>query len=269
MSAADASVAPAGTSLGRAFAILERFTIASPLVTVDAITRELGYTRSTAYRYLRELASAGLVSQSSPGVFSLGPRIIELERLVALTDPLYRSGTAVLADERCENSALLLHNLYEDKVLCIYKQGPDVLDDSAGRITIRRARGIPFPLFQGAASLAMLPYLSAHRVRETYLRNAAAIARAGLGRQWDEFRRNLTLVRRAGFATSHGMITPRVTGVAVPILAPGGRRMLGSLARAFPTELLASRSEASFADELRPIGERIAAACVAAATRPG
>src|SRR5207248_431244 len=140
----------------------------------------------TAYRYLRELANAGLITQAATGVYSLGPRIIELERLLALTDPLYRAGQEVLQDEHCENSALLLHNLYEDKVLCICKAGPDVLEWGGRRITIRRARGLPFPLFQGAASLALLPYLPAQRVLQTYLRNAPAIAVAGLGTQWED-----------------------------------------------------------------------------------
>lgn len=154
---APAPTKDSGTSLGRAFAVLDLFTLAHPIVTVEYVTEALEYTRSTAYRYLRELAGAGLITQAAPGVYSLGPRIIELERLMALTDPLYRAGLDVLPQERQTNTALLLHNLYEDKVLCILKAGPDALECGGQRITIRRARGLPFPLFQGAASLAMLP----------------------------------------------------------------------------------------------------------------
>ncbi|CAM3728423.1 IclR family transcriptional regulator [Bordetella tumulicola] len=254
-----------GSSLGRAFAILDLFTLEHPVLTVEIVTEHLKYTRSMAYRYLRELACAGLVTPTAPGVFSLGPRIIELERLMALTDPLYRAGLEVL-HEAPSNSALLLHNLYEDKVLCILNAGPDTLDCSGQRITIRRARGIPFPLFQGAASLALLPWLSAHQIRETYLQNTKAIANARLGDNWEEFRRSMMAVRRTGYATSHGTITPLVSGVAVPILAPSGR-LLGSLARAMPTELLQKIGEAQVADDLYPLAQRIAKTCVSASAR--
>ncbi len=259
-SRATGDASPA-TSLARAFALLDLFSLGQPLLTVDGVMDRLGYTRSTAYRYLRDLTDAGLVTQSSAGAYSLGPRIVELERLMALTDPLYRAGEALLRDAPCGNSALLLHNLYEDRVLCIYKSGPDALEDRGRRIVIRRARGLPFPLFQGAASLALLPYLSPHRIRQTYLRHAGAIAASGLGTQWEEFRRHLGAIRRAGYATSHGTITPSVSGVAVPILAPGGTRVLGSLARAFATAAPPEGGEEACAAELRGMAVKIAQAC--------
>ncbi|OWT71567.1 MULTISPECIES: IclR family transcriptional regulator [unclassified Achromobacter] len=255
-----------GTSLGRALAVLELFTLGRPVVTVDYVTEVLRYTRSTAYRYLQELCNAGFITQAAPAVYSLGPRIIELERLMALTDPLYRAGQEVLAPEPQSNTALLLHNLYEDKVLCIYKAGPDVLECGGQRITIRRARGIPFPLFHGAASLALLPWLPSNRGLQTYLQNTAAIARAGLGDDWESFRRTMAAVRRTGYATSHGTITPLLSGVAVPILSPSGR-LLGSLARTVPTESLNPDNEVGHARSLNVLAQRVAQACVNASAR--
>lgn len=242
------------------------FSLATPLVAVEDITLRLGYTRSTAYRYLKELCDAGLLTPASAGAYSLGPRIVELERMLALTDPLYLAGEAVLREQRCDNSVLLLHNLYADKVLCIYKQGPDEFEYGGQRITILRARGLPLPLFKGAASLALLPFLSAHRIRQTYLRSATEIAAAGMGASWDEFRRNMAAIRRVGHATSHGQISPNVSGVAVPILLDD-RRMIGSLARAYPTESMPADQEAECAGELRRISRQIGQAYVKVAGR--
>ena len=246
------------SSLTRALDILGMFSVATPLVAVEDITAALGYTRSTAYRYIKELSDAGLVTPASAGAYSLGPRIIELERLAALTDPLYRAGRTVLSEQHCDNSALLLHSLYNDKVLCIYKVGPDMLEHNGQRLTMRRARGIPFSLFQGAASLAMLPYLSQHRIRQTYLRDEGEIKAAGLGANWNEFRRNMAAIRRAGFATSHGQITPFVMGVAVPILLPDDQRLIGSLARACPAAAMPKTQEPACAEELHELSRRIA-----------
>lgn len=251
---ADAKV----STVVRAFAVLDLFSLATPVVGVDDVVERLGYTRSTAYRYMRELVEAGLVTPWAGGNYSLGARIIELERLTALTDPLYRAGREVMDAQAHGNSALLLHKLYSDKVLCIYKAGPDVLEHAGKRITIRRARGIPFPLYQGAASLVMLPYLSPHRIRQTYLRDSVAIRGAGLGDDWEGWRRTLMAVRRAGYAVSDGQITPAVSGVAVPIVAPDGKRLLGSLARCYPTQLLPAASEEACAQELTLLSQQIA-----------
>ncbi len=246
------------SSLGRALSVLDMFSLATPLVAVEEIIAQLGCSRSTAYRYLKELSDVGLLSPASNGSYGLGARIIELERLVALTDPLYRAGQEVLHGQPCDNSALLLHSLYGDKVLCIFKEGPDALEHDGKRVIIRRARGLPFPLFQGAASLALLPYLSAHRIREIYLRSPAEIASAGLGDSWGQFRRAMATIRRAGYATSHGRITPYLSGVAVPILPPDGSRVVGSLARTIPTAALSAEAEAQAAAELTELGQRIA-----------
>lgn len=148
------------SSLARAFDVLDLFTLETPRLTSEEVSARLGYSRSMAYRYLKELCDAGLLVPQSGGQYGLGPRIIELERLVALTDPLYLAGRAVLKGRSREDSAYLLQNLYEDKVLCIYKEGPDVLEH-AGRRTVILARGQPFPLFQGSlAGAAGLPAAS-------------------------------------------------------------------------------------------------------------
>ncbi|KAF1043445.1 IclR family transcriptional regulator [Xylophilus sp.] len=244
--------APVSTVV-RAFAVLDLFSLSTPVVGVEDVVRRLGYNRSTAYRYMRELVEAGLVTPWAGGNYSLGARIIELERLTALTDPLYRAGRETMDAQPHGNSALLLHKLYNDKVLCIYKAGPDVLEHAGARITIRRARGIPFPLYQGAASLVMLAYLPPHQMRQTYLRDAAAIRSAGLGGDWEGWRRTLVAVRKAGFAVSAGQITPSVSGVAVPILASDGRRLLGSLARCYPSATLPASDEEACARELAAI----------------
>jgi DNA-binding IclR family transcriptional regulator len=246
------------SSLGRAFDVLDLFSLATPILTVEDIARTLSYSRSMTYRYVKALCDAGLLTPASSAAYGLGPRIIELERLVALTDPLYLAGREVLSELHCENSAFLLHNLYGDKVLCIYQQGPDTLEHEGRRISIKRARGLPFPLFQGAASLAMLANMAPHRMRHTYLHNAAEIARAGLGDDWASFRRRLMAIRRQGYATSHEQIATSLGGVAVPVLLGEDQRMVGSIAHTYPVAIMDPEMEAASALELQQISRRLA-----------
>lgn len=246
------------SSLARAFDVLDLFTLESPRLSSDDVSARLGYSRSMAYRYLKELCDAGLLTSMAGGMYGLGPRIIELERLLALSDPLYLAGRAVLKEKRREDSAYLLQNLYDDKVLCIYKEGPDTLEHEGRRIVILRGRGQPFPLFQGSGSLALLAYLPHHRIRQVYLRSAHEIAAAGLGQDWAEFRRALAGIRKTGYATSHEQIAPGLGGVAVPILLPGDSTLVGSVAWTFPIELMHPDAEAQWARALSDVADEIA-----------
>ena len=258
------AIARPTSSLGRAFEVLELLSVEHPLLRIEDVMARLGYTRSTAYRYVKELCDAGLLAPSSGGMYALGPRIVELERLLVMTDPLYLAGCQVLPAMRRPDSVLLLHNLYRDKVLCIYKEGPDTLEHKGERIPVRRSRGTAFPLFRGAASLAMLAFFRPHRIRQTYLRSAEEIAKAGLGRTWDEFRHTMAAIRRSGYATSRSQISPNLAGVAVPIFLPGEKKVIGSLARAFPGELLGSEIERECLHDLSAAADSIAQAFVEA-----
>ncbi|MCY1366312.1 hypothetical protein D9M69_532040 [compost metagenome] len=163
----------------------------------------------------------------------------------------------MLKGRRREDSAYLLQNLYDDKVLCIYKEGPDMLEHAGRRMVILRGRGQPFPLFQGSGSLALLASLPHHRIRQVYLRSAHEIAAAGLGQDWSEFRRTLAGIRKAGFAISHEQIAPGLGGVAVPILLDDGA-LVGSLAWTFPIELMHPDAEAQWARALAEVAAEIA-----------
>ena len=257
------------SSLGRAFEVLELFSLGRPVLRVEALAQALGYTRSTAYRYVRELCDAGLLAPSSAGTYVLGPRIIELERLLRLTDPLYLAGRQVLPALHREDSVLLLQSLYGDKVLCIYSEGPQTLEHRGRRLVVRRTRGLPFPLFRGAASLALLAGMPGDRIREVYLRNAQEIAARGLGADWETFRTMLMAIRRKGWATSGGQLGPHIFGIAVPIATAGERRVIGSPARVFPREpgqAYDGAREASDAAELQAIARSISAAHALAAS---
>lgn len=254
------------SSLARAFDILSLFTMATPMLRIEDIASRLGYTRSTAYRYLKELCDAGLVTPTvTGGQYSLGSRIVELDRLLELTDPLYRAGKAVFGSLVQHDSSLLLQSLNSrNQVLCIYKAGPDILEHEGERVALTRSRGVPFPLFRGAGSLVILASLSPHRIRQTYLSDSARIAEAGLGHNWQEFRRRLSLIRRKGYAVSRTEAKkPLVLGIAVPIMfAPAhDKRVIGSVVQVFAHDLGTSEELACF-ERLRGAAQSIASGYV-------
>lgn len=218
------------SALTRLLQILDLFTLDRPTILVDEVVKDFKIVQSTAYRYLKELCDAGLLAQQGKGVYSLGRRIVELERLLQLSDPLLLSGREVMDDlvQFAQNRAFLLCAYYKDAALCVYKVGPDEISYKGNRIKILRGRGTVFSLFSGAGSQAILASLPPHQIKSLYLSNASQIAAAGLGSTWKEFRISLSEIRRQGFAQTIGKINPGLHSVAIPILKSDGK-VAGSL----------------------------------------
>jgi DNA-binding IclR family transcriptional regulator len=221
--------------------------------------RQKDRSRSTAYRYVRELCAAGLLASRPDARYALGPMIVELERLLRLTDPLYRAGAMVLPPLRANDCVYQLQELSrDDEVLCIYKEGPDELRFEGRSYALNRERGLPFPLFRGAGSLAILAHLSRDRIQRTYLSNAARIAKAGLGRTWDEFRLGMSAIRRRGYAASRRADARNMIGIAVPVLLEADRRVAGSLDYVIMRRELNTATESAIAARLADIAAAVA-----------
>ena len=67
------------SSPARVLAILELFTIEQPVWSLEAINAELGYSRTSGYRDLKELADLGYLQKVAKGFYALGPKIIQLD----------------------------------------------------------------------------------------------------------------------------------------------------------------------------------------------
>ena len=125
----------------------------------------------------------------------------------------------------------LLCTLFRGTTMCIREE---LAADSPPALF---SRGQRRPLFQGAASKIMLPYLPAHQLRSLYRGNGAAITAAGLGSDWQTFRSSMTRIRRAGFLVTVGEFNPGVVGVSAPIFNRS-HHILGSVGIAGAEERL-------------------------------
>lgn len=249
-----AETAPAGPgSLVRMLEVLDQFTPDQPVIRVDDLQARLGYTKSTAYRYVKALCDAGLLAQAAQGRYSLGPRIVELDRLMRIADPLLQAGEAVLPVLAAEmpNSMVLLCSLYRDKVLCVHREGPEAIEAGGRRIGILRARGLPLPLFQGAASLTILASLPAPRIRSLFLQRQAEMAEAGLGADWPAVRQRLAGIRRDGQVTTVGRFNRHLAAVSVPVRSRDGAQVAGSLTRIMAAETFPGQDAAWLVQRLQ------------------
>lgn len=202
----------AQSSLERMLGLLDLFTTSAPVRPVTDLVNYLGTSRSTSYRYIKALHAAGLLEAVANGRYVLGPRIVEFDRQIRMTDPLYQGGGPVLRElvESTGHSALLCA-LNRDSVMCIRE------DLAKGAPPTLFSRGQRRPLFFGAASKVILPYVPPHRLIRIFEQHHRDIAKAGLGTDWQGFRDNLAAIRRDGYCVSYGEFNPGVFGVAAAV----------------------------------------------------
>ena len=232
------------SSLEKMLALLDVFTPTAPAWSTEELIRYSGASRSTCYRYIKVLQDAGLLTPVAGGAWMLGPRVIELDRTMRLTDPVAIGGGPPLRRlARDTGHSGLLCVLFSGTVMCV--------DDvpAAGAPTGLFSRGQRRPLFAGAASKAILAHLPPHQLRALFARHRTAIAGAGLGADWDAFRTALRVIREAGHSVTIGEFRPGILGIAAPLFnAEGG--VLGSLGIAAEAHRVPARQRTALADRV-------------------
>jgi DNA-binding IclR family transcriptional regulator len=242
---------PRISSLERMLAILDLFSEARPLWEVEEIGAHFGYTRSTAYRYVRELADAGLLTQAETGRYALGPRILQLDRQLRVTDPLLLAMQSIERElpRWSDEQVWLLCRVFRDTVTCIHQYG-----------TLKRgvsfSRGFPMPLFRGATSKAFLP--ERHYMR-LFLDNPELVRDAGLGANWNEYKAALRQIRQNGYAVSVGEVDDGVFGIAAPVFG-ANQRVIASISVVRPASQLDRARWDSESRTLIDIGARLSVA---------
>jgi DNA-binding IclR family transcriptional regulator len=210
-------------SLERMLSLLDVFTPAAPVWTSDDLVRYSGCTRSTCYRYIRVLQVAGLLAPVGNGSYILGPRIIELDRYIRMSDPVFRAGGPPMKRLAAKTGhSSLLCMLFSDRVMCVREE----LSPSAPERLF--SRGQTRPLFAGAASKVILAHLPAHQLRRLFAKHRKEIAAGGLGADWDAFRDKLRRIRDDGYCMTTGEFAPGITGIAAPLFNRANN-VLGSI----------------------------------------
>ncbi len=212
------------SSTNRALSILDLYTVTRPAWTVDEIHKEIGYARATIYRYIGELTDSGFLVGIAGARYVLGPRFIEFDRQIRLTNPVIRVASPLMKEIRnIVNGNQLLCSFYGDYVMTVYQdqKDSDVLPFTS------MERGRPFSLFRGAPSKIILANLSNYQLKNVYLLHADDILKEGLGQTWQEFLSNVQSIRRQGYWIG-SELDPELVGIAAPIFSEPGT-IAGSL----------------------------------------
>lgn len=211
------------SSFAKGLSILEYFQEGCISARLDDIVKVLGTSRATTYRYLGTLCDAGLLASMAGGVYVLGPRIIELDRLMRISDPLLTASSKLMHEVASRRKLnMMLASFYRDSIMCVDIAWPDT------SIPANFERGRPMSLFRGAMAKIILAHLSSYQLRNMALHHADEIRAAGLGNNWTEFRSNMAGLARQGYAITRAEMMAGAGGISAPIFDPEGK-VLGSI----------------------------------------
>ena len=240
------------TSLAKMLSILELFEDHRSSFQIDDAVAATGASRASVYRYLQALSASGLIAPASGGAFVLGSKIIELDRLIRLTDPLATSARPVMEAVSARLGLnVLLCSYYGDRVMCSEIVWPD-------EVRPAYERGRPMPMFRGAMAKLILAHLTPYQLRNMMLWHSDEIRAAGLGASWEEFRQAMAQIRREGTCVTRGEVVEGLVGIGAPVF-DADRRILGSIVFAVPEARVAAFGEAELRREIAAASAAIGA----------
>lgn len=215
------------STLKRALAILDLFSLETPVLTAEEIISRLSYSAPTGYRYIRDLSDLGYLLRMTGGGYKLGPRIIELDHLIIDGDPVLGVARPIMREVVDQvGGDVLLSVIHGLRILNIHhERGPDDLG-------IPHGRGRAHPLFRGATAKTIVAFLPRKDQRRLYEAHADEIRDLGLGATQAEFTGKLDQIRVQGFYLGVGEISPERAGIAVPVFQED-RRVFGALTVTF------------------------------------
>jgi DNA-binding IclR family transcriptional regulator len=198
-------------SAGRGVELLTVLAVAPQPLGLNDIARTLGITKSAAHRLLKELEALSFVVREADGRYVPDDALIGLSAMLLRRFDLRVAARPVL--QKIAATTLETVSLHVQ-----HRQYRIRIDTVQGRHSLRQAApvGEPVPLYVGPSGKAILAFLP-EPVVTPVLEWAAAE-----GEDLDQLRRQLSAIRRRGYAASVGDRTLGVGGLSVPVFGESG-----------------------------------------------
>lgn len=202
------------SSFGKILTVLDLFSLSRPIINVDIISEELGLSKPTSYRYLKELVSAELLQRLSgtSGDYTLGSKIAVLDYISRTTDPLVQISIPFIREivKRTEFSCLLTH-LNHDSCIDLHDE---VFQNT---MLLSYGRGCPRPVFVGSSAKIMIAHLPKQGILYYYQRFAKELADVDFAHNENDFLIKMKKIKKQGYYFSNGELDPNIAGVSVPV----------------------------------------------------
>lgn len=203
------------SSFGKILTVLDLFSVSRPVINVDIICEELGLSKPTSYRYLKELVSADLLKRinGTSGDYTLGSKIAVLDYVSRTTDPLVQISTPFMRNivERTELCCLLTY-LNDDYCIDIHHE---IFKDTE---LLSYGRGCPRPIYVGASPKTMVSHLSKQRMHDYYERFQHELSESGFAVDEPSFIQRMRKIKNKASISRKARLTPMFPGLLYPFV---------------------------------------------------
>lgn len=198
------------SSLSRILNVLNLFNPQRLEIDAEVIGNEFGLSRTSSYRYLKELCEAGLLAKRGPGGYILGPRLIELDWMMRNYDPILSHGQKYI-EELTKRTGLtaFVSAFYDDRIINTFILSPN------NELRYTYGRGRPLPLFRGAQSKVLTSHQQIRKIK--YLYEHFIAKEDGHTYDLNDILKKAKQVRKDGFCITHNELNMGYTGIATPI----------------------------------------------------
>ncbi|MBW1974399.1 MAG: IclR family transcriptional regulator [Deltaproteobacteria bacterium] len=215
--------------LDKALIVLKSFSEENPEWGVRKLAADLGMSPPTVQRILKTLKKHGFLEQNEQSKrYRLGTiyfRFVEILQsrypLVQVALPFMRR----LCSKTGETTHLNVIDGFER--LCVSSI------ESAQSLKAGMPIGNRSPLYAGASSKCLLAFSDAEFISEYLDRTSLVPLTENTNTDRDKLMQEIDIIRKQGFALSHGERTPGLGSLSVPIFGHGGS-LLGALSLAIP-----------------------------------
>jgi IclR family transcriptional regulator, KDG regulon repressor len=238
---ADASklIASLSRSVAKALAIIEYVGL-EQLCTIPQLSARTGLPKSTLHRLLGTLVDEGFLYRAAHGQYKVSFKLWRIGASAVDLDSIRQNARHVLADLVKKTSETAHYSVYEDGY-AVYVEKMDGLHPVRAYTSL----GGRSPAYAGATGKAMLAWQGEEEIRRV-ARSAKRFTRTTLVGESAIFR-EMSRIKKVGYAVNQGEWRDGVWGIAAPILEPAGdvlaaigisgpeeriRAGLGSLAKA-------------------------------------
>ncbi len=199
-------------SLGKAIEILFAFTRERPSLTVEQISRELGFPQSTTYRLIATLRDKGVVRQK-PGTdsYMLGARLLQFGDIIRLSLDLRHTALPFMQQAvRGSRETVVLVVPTDNQATYLE------MIESPEPMRVIPGDGMSFPLHCGATRRTLLAHMGAD-FQERYLRGSMLRYTTGTIVDKAALREDLAQIVRRGYAIGNQEIYAGARSLAAPV----------------------------------------------------
>jgi IclR family KDG regulon transcriptional repressor len=235
----------------KALRIIEALARAEAPCGVSTLSRELGLTKSNVHRLLGTLVHCGYVDRADGGLYRLSAKLWHLGSTVMARRDIREVALPYLRelkDETGETARLTI--FLDDHGVCIAQVQSD---HPVGVLTQVGGTLLAYCSATGKALLAHQPDHVISRVARSLKPHTPHTSPSE-----SELRKELSKIRKVGYAVNRGEWRSTVTGVGAPV-RDGSGEVLAAIGISGPMERLKHRQLRAYGPMVRDIADRLSA----------